>query len=180
MKISSFSPKSGPIGTSVTVTTDFDLPSLDSVYFNYLPAASFTLVNSRTVVAVAPEGFIPGPIKLQWFNFVVQSDTHFIRTYPQPILDPSNITVIPGKSTILQSNKDFGNINYIVLNGLTAIPFVVNNPSEITLDLATTGTTGPNASPLTIVTPNYSFTITLNAQYGGYGLSPYGAMGYGY
>ena len=61
--ISSFSPTSGAVGTSVTITgTDFT--GATSVTFNGLSATTFNVISSTKITATVPAGATTGPIKV--------------------------------------------------------------------------------------------------------------------
>jgi hypothetical protein len=61
--ISSFSPTSGPVGTSVTITGT-NLTGATSVMFSGVSTATFKVVSSTKITATVPAGATTGPIKV--------------------------------------------------------------------------------------------------------------------
>lgn len=95
--IISFTPGSGPVGTSVTITgTDFDpVPSGNAVTFNGV-TASVTASTATTITATVPVGATTGPIAVTRGAHTVTSATDFVVTVPPSI----TVNQQPGSSTV--------------------------------------------------------------------------------
>ena len=118
--ITNFSPTSGPVGTSVTITgTRMDL--VISVAFGSTDQPVFS-ETSTTVTATVPSGAITGPIHLGYNGGTVTSSSNFTVTAPPaPTIEPaSNVT-----STSFQANWDpvTGGLDHYVLDVSTDTTF---------------------------------------------------------
>jgi hypothetical protein len=79
--ITSFSPTSGPVGATVTVTgTDFT--GATQVTFNGVSAPTFTVVSATTLTAKVPAGATSGPIAVTTATGTGTSATSFSVTLP--------------------------------------------------------------------------------------------------
>ena len=78
--ISSFSPASGPVGTSVTIHGhNFSGPNVTSVTFNGT-SATFTIDNAQKITATVPSGATTGPIAVTSPDGTATSSTNFTVT----------------------------------------------------------------------------------------------------
>jgi len=79
--VTSFTPASGPVGTSVTIT-GVNLTGATAVAFNGTPAASFSVVNDTHITAKVPAGATTGPIAVTLPGGSGSSAASFIVTTP--------------------------------------------------------------------------------------------------
>jgi uncharacterized repeat protein (TIGR03803 family) len=78
-QLTSFTPPSGPVGTSVTIT-GVSLTQTTEVTFGGVKATSFTVVNDTTVTATVPTGAVTGKIKITTKGGTATSATSFTVT----------------------------------------------------------------------------------------------------
>lgn len=78
-QITSFTPTSGTVGTSVTIT-GVSLTQTTSVAFGGVKATTFTVVNDTTVTAIVPSGAVSGKIGITTSGGKATSVTSFTVT----------------------------------------------------------------------------------------------------
>jgi gliding motility-associated-like protein len=101
--ITSFTPSSGPVGTTVTITgTNFSTtPANNTVTFNGT-AATVTASTATSITVTVPSGATTGPIVVTVSGNTATSTTNFTVTTPLAITvttQPSNSTVCNGATT---------------------------------------------------------------------------------
>src|SRR5262245_47840699 len=115
--ITSFTPTSGPVGTTVTITgTNFNDPPVNLVEFNNHDA-SFTVVNDTTLRATVPHGATDGRIEVPNVDGTATSSTSF------------NVTQAPGP-TITSFSPTSGRVGTVVTIRGTHF----NNPAVIEVE----------------------------------------------
>ena len=92
--ITSFTPTSGPVGTSVTITGT-NLTGLSAVSFNGTAAVTFTGVNATTATATVPTGATTGTISVTTPGGTGTSATSFTVTLPAPANDLCTAPSLP-------------------------------------------------------------------------------------
>ncbi|MBS0571464.1 MAG: IPT/TIG domain-containing protein [Proteobacteria bacterium] len=164
--ISTFSPTSGPIGTSVTITgTKFSATaSNDTVKFNGT-AATVTSATSTQLVATVPTGATSGKISVAVNGQTATSSSSFTVTTPPTISNftPSSGSVgtsvtITGSnfSTTKTSNTVKFNGTAATVNSASATQLVVAVPSGATsgsVTVTVSGQTATSGSAFTVTTP---------------------------
>jgi len=89
--LSSFSPSSGPVGTSVTIHGhNFESPDVTIVTFNST-SATFTIDNPQRITATVPAGATTGPIAVTSPDGTATSSTNF--TVTVVVVHPRTITL---------------------------------------------------------------------------------------
>ncbi len=140
--ITSFSPTSGPVGTSVTITGT-NLSGASGVSFNGTAATVLNAVNATTVTATVPAGATTGVISLTTPNGTAVSATSFTVSQPLPTITSfSPTTGIVGTSVVLTGTA-LGTASAVRFNGVNAPGFVVNSGTQITVSVPSGATTGP-------------------------------------
>ena len=152
--ITSFSPASGKVGLSVTLTGT-NLSSATAVLFNGLEASSFTVAGPTSIVAVVPAGASSGPISVTTPGGTGTSSTSFTVVPPPVISGFTPPSGGPGVTVIL-TGTHFTGASAVLFNGTAATSFNVVNDTTLTAmvpPLASTGT-------ITVTTPGGSANST--------------------
>ncbi len=137
--ISSFTPTSGPAGTTVTITgSNFEF--ISNVRFNGT-TASYTVVNNTTISATVPSAATTGVISVQNGSGIGSSATNFVVIQLPTInsFTPSS----GGIGTVVTiSGSNFASIDSVEFGGGVNASFVVNNSNQITATVAAGSVTG--------------------------------------
>jgi hypothetical protein len=157
--ITSFTPTTGPAGTTVTITgTNFEF--ISNVRFNGT-TASYTVVNNTTISATVPTAATTGLISVQNGSGTGNSATNYVVVQLPTITSftPSS----GGIGTIVTiSGSNFANIDSVEFGGGVNATFVVNNSSQITATVAAGSITGfitVYRNGVTAVTSSSVFTV---------------------
>ena len=158
--VDSFTPTTGPFGTSV-VLTGTNFTGATAVTFNGTPASGF-VVNSPTQITVpVPVGATAGRIGVTT-GIGTGSSTSYFTPSPPTVSSFSPTSGSSGTSVVLTGLGFIGATN-ITFNGMTTatyvgsstVPnFVVNSNTQITVTVPTGATTGP----IRVTTPNGTAT----------------------
>jgi endonuclease G len=177
--LTSFSPTSGAVGTSVTINgTGFT--NVASVTFNGT-AATFTVNSSIKITATVPTGATTGTIAVIAAGGIVTSSTSFTVSGSAGV--PSITSFSPASGTVGTSvgltGANFTSASAVKFNG-TSATFTVNSSTSITATVPTGATTGPISvtGPGGTGTSSTSFTVTTGGGTGGVVISQvYGGGG---
>ena len=132
--VTSFSPTSGPPGTTVTITgTNFT--GVYAVQFGGISAQSFTVVNSTTITAVTNFGN-PGAITVASPNGSGSSSANFTFTYPQPTISSFSPTSATTGNAVTITGTNFVAVTGVSFGGISASNFTVNSTTSITAIVA--------------------------------------------
>jgi hypothetical protein len=152
--VTSFTPASGPAGTSVTISgTSFTGAS--SVTFNGT-AATFTVTSSTAIQATVPAGATSGPIGVTTPGGTATSSTAFTVLSPPTISNFTPTSALAGASVTISGSN---------LTGATAVAF---NRSAATFSVTsdttiqTTVPAGATTGPLSVTTPGGTVTSANN------------------
>jgi hypothetical protein len=134
--ISSFTPASGPVGTTVTITgTGFTGAS--AVRFNGTPASSFTVVSATKITAVVAFGSTTGKITVTTGGGVATSTTNFKVTPTVTSFTPAQG---PQGTVVTITGSAFTGATDVKFGGTKAASFTVDSYSQITATVAAKGT----------------------------------------
>jgi hypothetical protein len=156
--ISSFTPTSGPVGTSVTIT-GANFTGASSVTFNGT-SATFTFDSATQITATVPTGATTGPIAVTTTAGTGTSASNFTVTVgPAPTItsfSPDN----GGVGTAVTINgTNFGGATSVGFGGASTTQFTVaNNSKKITVNVPSGAATGP----ITVTTPGGTATSATN------------------
>jgi hypothetical protein len=147
--VTSFSPASGPIGSSITLTGT-NLAGTTQVTFNGRPAASFTVNSATSVTAVVPAGATSGLIGVTTLpGMSTTSVTSF--TVPVPVVTSLSPTQGPAGTVVTVTGTGFLDATQVMFAGMTATGFVVNAAGT---QLTVAAPAGVSTGPVVVTTPN--------------------------
>jgi RHS repeat-associated protein len=162
--ITSFSPPSGVVGTSVTITgTNFT--GATATKFNGTSATSFTVNSSTQITATVPTGATTGTISVTTPYGTATTSTSFTVNVPAPTITTFSPTSgTPGTSVTI-TGTNFTGATAVAFHGTAAASFTVNSATQITATVPNGATTGT----ITVTTPggtatsSTSFTVNVPA-----------------
>src|SRR6266545_5505169 len=147
--ISSFSPPSGPVGTSVTINgTNFSGSGFttSAVTFNNV-SASFTVNSSTKITATVPSGATDGRIR--------------VTTPPAPTISSFSPSSGPVGTPVTINGSNFVNVSKVTFSNVSA-SFTVNSSTKITATVPSGATDGRIrvTTPGGTATSSASFNVT--------------------
>jgi hypothetical protein len=153
--IGSFTPTSGPVGTSVSITGT-NLTGATAVSFNGTAATSFTVNSATSITATVPTGASSGAIAVTTPGGTATSSTAFTVTVGVPtITNVSPNTGIAGVTSIVITGTNFSGTPLVQFypgpNGV-ATNVVVNSPTQMTVTVPT----GARSDYIYLTTPGGS------------------------
>ena len=127
--ITSFTPTSGPIGTTVTITgTHFNSPVVTDVEFDDRNAGTFTVVNDTRITATVPSNGTDGPIQVTNAAGTATSSTNFnVTQSPRPTITSFTPTVGPIGTSVVITGTNLTGATRVRFNGVRAATFTVNS-----------------------------------------------------
>jgi IPT/TIG domain len=151
--ITSFTPASGPIGSTVAITgTNFGCTT--AVKFNTTTVTSFTLNSATSITATVPTGATTGKISVTNPISTATSATDFT-VVAAPTITSFTPTFGPVGTQVEITGTNFSGTTSVTFNNVTAT-FVVNSATQITATVPSTATTGK----IKVTTPGGSATST--------------------
>ncbi len=151
--LSSFSPSSGAIGTSVTLTGTA-LTGATGVSFGSISAPSYSVLSATQVRAVVPAGAVSAPLKVTTPGGTATTATSFTVS-PSPVPTLSGFT--PGSGPVgtgvTLTGTGFLGTSRVAFNG-TSATFTVISATEI----ATAVPSGATSGAITVTTPGGTAT----------------------
>lgn len=171
--ISSFSPTSGTVGTSVTLTgTNFTGTS--SVKFNGTAVSSFTVASASSITTTVPASATSGTLTVTTASGTATSASSFTVTAPSvPVV--SNFNPVTGKAgdAVTVTGSGFSTAGSVTLAG-TGCAFTVVSSTALTLTVPSNATgTGPIAVTNTATPPGTGTSAsTFAVQPGFAGMNP--------
>ncbi|MBC7882256.1 MAG: IPT/TIG domain-containing protein [Anaerolineae bacterium] len=159
-QIVSFSPTSGPVGTSVTIT-GANFNGATSVTFNGT-TSSFVVDNTAQIRATVPSGATSGQITVTTpTGSATSTDTYTVTAAGSPTISSFSPLSGPVGTPVVITGSNFTSASAVNFNGTTAA-FTVNSSTQITATVpsgATTGTISVTTSGGT-ATSAINFTVT--------------------
>jgi hypothetical protein len=154
--ISSFTPGSGPVGTTVMITGT-NLTGATSVKFNG-SAASFTVNSATSITATVPSGATTGAIWVTTPGGTATTAGYlFVVTVPPPpTISSFSPTSGPAGASVDIQGTNLTGATSVKFNGTADPSFVVNSPTDITAHVPAGATTGP----ISVTTPGGTGTST--------------------
>jgi CSLREA domain-containing protein len=152
--ISSFSPSSGPVGTSVTITGS-GFTGATTVTFNTIRATIFKVVSNSTITATVPTGATTGPIKVTTPSGTLTSATNF-KVSPKV----NSFTPTSGKveTAVTISGLNFIGTTAVSFNGVNATTFSIISATSVKANVPLGAKTGP----VSVTTPDGSGSSATN------------------
>ena len=157
--ISSFTPTSGSIGSTVTITgTNFSCAS--AVSFNGTNATSFTVNSATSITATVPTGATTGTIAITTPGGSVTSSSNFT-VVPAPTISSFTPTSGGIGTTITITGTNLTGTTAVSFNGTAATTFTAVSSTSITATVPTGSTTGVISvtTPGGTATSGSSFTV---------------------
>src|SRR5438477_1089726 len=143
--ISSFTPGSGPVGTSVTISgTNFTGAS--AVAFNGT-SAGFTVNSATTITATVPAGATSGPISVTTAGGTASSASSFTVINP-PTISSFTPTSGPVGTSVTINGTNFTGASAVLFNG-TSASFTVGSATAV----PATAPAGAPSGPISATTP---------------------------
>ncbi|RYU74634.1 beta strand repeat-containing protein, partial [Hymenobacter persicinus] len=170
--IASFTPASGPVGTTVTITgTNFT--GATAVTFNGTTATSFNVVSATSVTAVVPAGATTGAIAVTTPGGTATSATSFTVTVPTAAITALSPAVRVANSagfTLTVSGTSFQSGAVVTLNG-TALTTTFVSATSLTAAVPASALTTPGTYNVTVTNPGATAsapaTFTVSAAMAG-------------
>ena len=163
--VTSFSPTSGAVGTSVTITGT-NLTGAASVKFNGTAATSFTVNSSTQITTTVPSGATTGTISVTTPSGTGTSSTSFTITTSGPTITSVSPTGASDGTTVTISGVNFGSAQGTVTFGsasatvqswnattiVTSVPLSLL-PSFANIQITTSTGSASNSFPFTVTAP---------------------------
>jgi hypothetical protein len=139
--VTSFTPATGPVGTSVTVT-GANFTGATSVTFNGTAAASFSVVSATQITATVPAGATTGPIVVTTPPGVGTSLTDFF-VVPVPVITSFTPTTGPVGTVVTVAGTGFIGATSVTFNGLAGTGLTVDSAAQVRITVPVGATSGP-------------------------------------
>jgi photosystem II stability/assembly factor-like uncharacterized protein len=148
--VTGFTPASGPVGTSVTISgTGFS--GATAVTFTGAPATTYAVVSATQITATVPAGATTGPLSVTTPGGTAASATSFTVTVPVPVPTLTFFTPTSGPvgTSVTLTGSGFTGVTAVTFTGAPATTYAVVSATQITATVPAGATTGP----LTVTTP---------------------------
>jgi hypothetical protein len=162
--ITNFSPASGTVGTSISVTGT-NLNGASSVSIGGVPATTFAVVNATNVTATVPSGAMTGRITIVTPEGTATSASNFTMSVAAPTITAVSPTSGQAGTSVALTGTNFSGATSVKFNG-TAATFSVTDASHIATTVpsgATTGAISVTTAGGTATSPG-SFTVTTSSS----------------
>jgi hypothetical protein len=138
--ITSFTPTSGPVGTSVVITgTNFC--GATQVRFNATTAPTYTVNSATQITAIVPAGATTGPVHVTTGVGTADSATNFTVTTAPTITSFAPTSGAVGTSVVI-TGTNLSGVTSVKFNG-TSATFSANTATSVTAIVPAGATTGP-------------------------------------
>ena len=163
--ITGFTPASGPVGTSVTIS-GANLSGATSVKFNGVSQPAFTVNGGGTqITAAVPAGATTGKITVTTPGGTATSATDFTVTIPVPTITGFTPTSGPVGTVVTINGTGLTGASAVTFNGTAASSFTVVSTTQINATVPAGAATGKIAvtTPGGTATSAADFTVTAAA-----------------
>lgn len=159
--ITSFTPTSGPTGTSITVTGT-SLTGATSVSIGGANATTFAVTSATSVTATVPNAATTGSVVITTPQGTATSASNFTVTVAAPTIASVSPTSGQTGTSVTLTGANFMGATSVKFNGMTA-NFTVTDASHISTTVPNSATTGPIAvtTPGGTATSASSFTVSV-------------------
>ncbi|GAB3839458.1 IPT/TIG domain-containing protein [Hymenobacter jeollabukensis] len=155
--ISSFTPASGPVGTSVRIS-GANFAGTTAVTFNGTTAPGFAVDTAGTSLTVlVPAGASTGPIAVATAGGTAVSPTSFTVTTP-PTITSFTPTTGPAGTNVTVTGTNLNNISGVTVNGTPVTSPIGGSSTSVSFAVPSGATTGP----ISITTASGTVTSTSN------------------
>jgi hypothetical protein len=173
--ITSFTPTSGPVGTSVTITGTNLCGA--TVVFNATSAVNVTVNSATSVTAVVPVGATTGPIRVTTPTFSQVSSTANYVVAAAPTITSFTPTSGNVGTSVVITGTNLTGVTAVRFNGVTAT-FSSNTATSVTAVVPSGATTGKVSltTPGGTATSTADFTVTtapVARTIAGFGFQPH-------
>ncbi|MDP9330330.1 MAG: hypothetical protein M3P11_06825 [Actinomycetota bacterium] len=161
--ISGFSPGSGPVGTSVTITGS-NLTGASAMNFFNNVSASFTVDSDTQITATVPSGATTGPISVTTLGGTATSSTNFTVSASAPTISGISPSFGPEGTSVTITGSNLTGASAVSFSNNVSAPFTVDSDTQI----STTVPTGAATGPISVTAPGGSvssgtFTVTTSS-----------------
>jgi large repetitive protein len=171
--ISSFSPKSGPVGTSVRISGS-GFAGATAVRFNGVSASYTVNTQGTRIDTKVPTGATTGKITVTTPGGTATSATNFTVTVPAPTISSFSPTSGRTGTSVTITGTAFTGATAVRFGGVRA-SFVINSATQITatvpvgavtgkISVTTPGGTGTSSKNFTVVSTFHSRSISISLR----------------
>ncbi len=158
--LTSFSPLSGPVGTTVTLS-GANFSGASTVRFNGTADSTFTVNSATQITAKVPAGATTGTLSVTTPGGVATSSSVFSVVDPAPTLVSIQPTGGPVGTTVTLTGTHFTGVTTVSFNGTAALSFSPGGATTLTAVVPLGATSGN----VTVTTPGgtsngLGFTVT--------------------
>lgn len=155
--VSSFSPTSGHVGDSVTLSGS-GFTGANAVTFNGTASGSVTVASDTSLSATVPSGATSGVICVTSAYGTGCSSASFSVLQPAPTVSSFSPTDATVGTDIVVTGTNFTGATSVAFNGTNAPGYAVNSSTQITVAVPSGATTGP----ISVTTPGGTGTSASN------------------
>ena len=162
--ISSFTPASGPAGTSISVTGT-NLTGTTSISIGGVAATTFAVVNATNATATVPSGAVTGKVTIVTPQGNATSASNFTVTVAAPTITSFSPTSGQAGTSVVLTGTNFINATGVKFNGVAA-SYGVTDANHITATVPNGATTGTISATTPGGTGTSASSFTVNAASG--------------
>ena len=138
--ITSFTPTSGPVGTSVAITGT-NLCGATQVVFNTQPVITYSVTSETSITATVPTGATTGPIRVTTPGFSQVSSAANFTVAAVPTITSFTPTSGQVGTSVTITGTNLTGVTSVKFNGVTAT-FSTSTATSVTATVPTAATTG--------------------------------------
>jgi len=139
--ITSFTPTTGPVGTSVVIT-GANLTGATAVAFNGVAATTFTVNSATQITTTVPTGATTGELSASTPGGTGHSTTSYTVTVAVPAITSFSPTSGPLGTSVVITGSNLTGATAVTFNGEAATSFTVNSAAQVTAVVPVGATTG--------------------------------------